>query len=131
MKKRHNPSIARQMYWSDELDESNVCPQCQSPLESEKHTYVVGVHRYGAIQSFLIESDGGSFCLKCPTIVLNTSTFAQITVDGDTEDSVQDINVAGLVDTLNIPETQDFTLRRKNNPIPLIEFLPRPEKPNP
>lgn len=131
MKKRHNPSIPRQMYWSDELDESNVCPQCQSPLESEKHTYIVGIHRNEAIQSYLIENDGGYFCPKCPTIVLNTNTFAQITVDGDTDDSVQDINVAGLVDTLNMPEGQDFTLREANHSTPLIEFLPRPEKSNP
>lgn len=126
--KKHDPSIPRRMFWSDELQNSIKCPLCQSHLENENHTYMIGIRDEDKIASFIVKNNGGFFCPICPTVVLSTEVFEKITVEGDTSDKLRDINVAGIVDTRDMTETEIHALREPNSSTPLVEFLPRPEK---
>lgn len=126
MESKHDPSLARQMFWSDELKTPGRCPKCESFLENETHVYMIGVREENRIRSFIARNNGGFFCPQCPTIVLDIDTFEKINVEGDTSDQLRDINVAGTVDTRKMSEAEVNALREPSSDIPLVEFLPRP-----
>ena len=120
---KFDASIPRRMYWNNDLKASDVCPECGTPLEKEHHCYVLLLKEANEVIPFLIGNDGGSFCPKCPVVVLDIDVFSKSAAVGAPKS--ESLMVAGIVNMESIPEDkQHIPLGEDDNPIPLVEFLP-------
>jgi hypothetical protein len=124
-------------FMSDEIDDATSCPRCNADLESKRESYLVDVNQRRGTESFMIGCDGGWFCPKCPTVVLDPRAFknmVSVTAGGRSPR----YTVLGIVDMGAVPKSKrHLPLGEKGNPIPLIEFkyatteLQEPEKVRP
>ena len=120
---KFDASIPRRMYWNTDLKASDVCPECGTPLEKEHHCYVLLVKDANGVNPFLAGNDGGSFCPKCPVVVLDLDVFSKDAAVVASETA--SIMITGIVDLESIPEDkQHIPLGGDDNPIPLVKFLP-------
>ncbi len=128
MNKKHKPPIPRQMYWSNAVKNSKICPKCGSSLEQEYHSYIIIVQIKKETEQFAVGTDGGYFCPECPVAVLDRDNFIKLASVGlessGYDDSSVELAVAGIVDMDAVPEDKhDQPLGTDDNPIPLVRFL--------
>jgi hypothetical protein len=111
------------MFMSDEVEDPTTCPICGTKLPKPEHrTYVVSVKDKGETDAFMMGCDGGYFCPKCPTVVLNSQMFEDILYAGVQSRNFK-YSVIGLADLDSIlEEKKNIPLGDDDNPIPLIKF---------
>ncbi len=139
MENKYDASIPREMFWADEIPNSNLCPACNAKLEKEFHTYVLLMRKGKDRKSFLSGNDGGSFCPNCNVVVLDRNVFAAHISHATRHAAPLQFTVAGIVDLYAIPDDKKGApLGGDDNPIPLVKFkkhakwncvLPASEKP--
>lgn len=130
-RKKFDASIPRRMYWSNEIKNKKRCPECNSKLEEEYHTYLLIIKGGNEFESFITGHDGGYFCPKCPVIILDYKTFSEIASATDIISSSFEFTVAGIVDIDAIPpDKSHLPLGDDDNPIPLVKFIQRADKDN-
>ena len=121
--KKFDPSISRQMFWSNEVGGKSNCPRCLSSLENEHQVFLMAIRYAHEIRHVIAGNDGGYFCQQCPTVVLDHDTFtecAQVSLGLYTD---AELAVFGLVDLEAIPEDKrSLPLGADDNPIPLVKF---------
>jgi len=122
-----------EMYWSDSLENCNICPECGTMLNKDYQTYLVAVYIKKESDPYVTGNSGGYFCPNCPVVVLDKATFedAVTEVAGTRNPKVSrfEFAVLGLVDYDSIPEDEgDEEFGAENNPLPLIQFKDRSKK---
>ncbi len=123
MEKKYDASIPREMFWSDEIPDRNLCPACNARLEKEPHAYVVLMQKGKDRESFLSGNDGGSFCPNCDVVVLDRNVFAAHISHATRHSAPLQFAVAGMVDLDAIPDDKKgIPLGGDDNPIPLVKF---------
>ena len=114
------------LFMPDDMANTTNCPRCNANLECEYHSYMVAIDEEGERKAVMMGHDGGLFCQKCPTVVLDPQV-----VEGMISDYVQyqtnkhveslEYAVVGIVDLDAIPEEKkDIPLGDDDNPVPLI-----------
>ena len=119
------------MYWSDSLENCNICPECGTMLNKEYKTYLVAVYIKKESDPYVTGNSGGYFCPNCAVVVLDKATFedAVTVVAGTNKVGSFEFAVLGLVDYDAIPEDKrDEEFGTKNNPLPLIQFKVQSKK---
>ena len=121
--KKFPASVPRKMFWSTESGGKSRCPECWTRLKNEYHTYMFAVIEGSDIQPFMIGTDAGYFCAKCPTVVLDYEKFEQLaSIAGHGKDQLP-FTVIGLVDLDAVPEEKaGISVGDDDNPIPLVQF---------
>jgi hypothetical protein len=122
-----------EMYWSDSLKNSKICPNCGTVLNKDYQTYLVAVYIKKESDLYATGNSGGYFCPNCPVVVLDKATFEEaVTVVAGTRNlkvNSFEFAVLGLVDYDAIPEDEgDEEFGAENNPLPLIQFKDRSKK---
>lgn len=128
-KKRYDASIPRRMYWSDEIKNRKRCPECDSKLQKEYHTYIIIIKDMDDPEPFITGNDGGNFCPNCPAIVLDDGIFSKIAASADMTSRPLKFMVCGIIDDDAIPpEKSNLPLGYDDNHIPLVEFIPHSDE---
>ena len=65
-------------FMSDDIADDKHCPKCNAPLENKGESYLVAVREGKEDDAFIIGCDGGAFCPKCPTVVLDSEVFSKM-----------------------------------------------------
>jgi len=126
--KKIDISEPRRMYWNDEADPLHGCPECKKELVKELQTYMVVIARIKKILPYMMSTDCGYFCPDCPVVILDRDEFTYLTRAATNIDEPV-FAVSGIVDSNAIPEDKKhLPYGHKDNPIPLVEFLPRKDK---
>ena len=112
----------RWRYWVNKASEGIRCPRCGMTLELKHQAYMVLIKNLNEIKPIIYGTDGGHFCVSCPSIVLERMKFEhmiQLSVEGNECSYV----IPGLIDMEAIPpEKKHIELGDDDNPIPLVEF---------
>jgi hypothetical protein len=112
----------------DEVNDEITCPLCNSELEQKNESYAILTKGKGVEDTFIIGSDAGYFCKKCPTIVMDRKILENMLFAGIGHENFSYL-VAGIADLDAIPEDkEDIPLGDDDNPIPLIPFEELPKK---
>lgn len=116
-----------EMYWSDSLKNSKICPKCGTALKNEYQTYLAFMKIREEADSFVTGNNGGYFCPSCPVVVLDKNIFEKTfrTVVEIRDQNVHSFSftVSGIVDYDAVPEDKrDKELGTKENPLPIIYF---------
>ena len=121
--KKFDPSIHRQMFWSNDVGGKSYCPRCFSSLENEHQVFMMAIRDVHDIHPFIVGNDAGYFCPQCPTVVLDGDTFAEFAQVSLGHDIDAEFTVLGLVDLEAVPEDKrSLPLGGDDNPIPLVKF---------
>jgi hypothetical protein len=116
-------SLPRKMYWSNEVGGCSSCPDCNMPLEQEKHTYVITTRRKGAYDAYMAGNSAGHFCGNCPVVVLDREEFSRVVSIAVNEAEGVQYAVIGIVDMEAVPpEKAHLPFDDETNPVPLVEF---------
>jgi len=116
-------SVPRKMYWSDAVAGSSVCPDCRTPLESERHTYVMATRRAGNFEAYLVGNTAGHFCSNCPVVVLDRDEFQRFVSSAVGDVDGVHYAVMGIVDFDSVPpDKRNTPFDDDTNPVPLVEF---------
>jgi hypothetical protein len=116
-------TVPRKMFWSNEVGGRSNCPECGSTLANEHHTYVMAIREHGDMQPFIVGNDGGYFCARCPTVVLEHDSFRELALASLGHEGLAQFVVLGLVDLEAVPkEKSALPLGTDDNPIPLVRF---------
>ncbi len=127
--KKFDASVPRKMFWSTEIGGKDFCPQCNSKLENESHSYLLLVRKPGDFQPFIVGNDSGYFCSNCPVVVLDHEAFAESAAAGYPGSRKFEFAVPGIVDLDAVPEEKsDIPLGEDDTPIPLVKFTNIAEK---
>ena len=123
-------------FMSDEVADPRSCPKCNAALENKRESYLVDVKLRRGSESSMIGCNGGWFCPRCPTVVLDSRVFRDMISAPIFRSRRTDYTVLGFVDLDAVPKSKEhIPLGEKGNPIPLVEFgyasteLKEPEKP--
>lgn len=112
-------SIPRRMYWSENLGQRGVCPECGARLEQEMHSFLAVMKTKCGTDEFII-GNHGYFCSDCPLVVLVRGSFAELLSVAVTPTA---FTLKGIVDLDAVPHDRaHLPLGDDDNPIPLIEF---------
>ena len=123
--------IPRTCYYSRDGDFS-TCPECQSALTEHNCTLLLVVKSDIDQGEFMTNPLGSRFCHNCPTVVLDSDEVEKSATLGIKGEDGIEYFAAGMIDLDAIPEEKKhLELGTDENPIPLIEFLPNPNKPAP
>ncbi len=123
-----NVSIEKYMYWSSEIGQNKKCPKCDTALKKQHVPYLVFVN--GEEDSLIMGNDAGSFCPKCPVVVLDADTIAEGLSCAAPKQRFE-FHVAGIINIDAIPEEKKhLPLGTDDNPIPLVRFLNNVDKNN-
>ncbi len=115
-------SKPRWRYWVKKASEGIKCPRCGMALEQKHQAYAVLIKQHNEIESIICGTDGGYFCVSCPSIVLDRGKFEHMIQLG-AEGNKYSYMIPGLIDMEAIPpEKRHVELGEDDNPIPLIEF---------
>jgi len=121
--KKFDASIPRKMFWSTDVGGTEFCPQCNSRLENESHSYLLLVREPGDFHPFIVGNDNGYFCENCPIVVLDYEAFAQSAIAGNPGSKSFEFIVPGIIDLDAIPpEKANVPLGEDDNPVPLMRF---------
>jgi len=123
-KKKFPASVPRKMYRSNEVGGHNLCPDCNSTIETEPHTFYIAVRHAGTEEFAMVGTDGGWFCQNCPVVVLDTRTFNRYALMG-VPSKVKQVPYLelGIVDHAAQPEEKRHLPFGKDHPVPLVPFL--------
>lgn len=123
IKKKFDSSIPRKMFWSNEIPNSRLCPNCDAKLEREYHSYVIATRKGNDYESSITGNDGGYFCPNCKIVVLDHDMFAELASQSTKFSKPFGFTVLGIVDINAIPEDKEnIPLGGDDNPVPLVEF---------
>jgi len=121
--KKFNPAIPRRMFWSDDVGGKSQCPRCSSMLENEHQVFVLAIRESHDIHASIVGNNGGYFCPKCPTIVLDSDTFEEFARLSFDREADAEYTVLGLVDLEAIPkDKRSLPIGGRDNPVPLVKF---------
>ena len=121
--KKFDPSIQRQMFWSNAVGGKTYCPRCLSRLENENQVFMMAIRESHDAKPFVVGNDAGYFCPQCPTIILDGDTFAEFARGSVDRDTDAEFSVLGLVDLEAVPEEKrSVPLGGDDNPIPFVKF---------
>jgi len=121
--KKFDASIPRKMFWSTDVGGTDFCPQCNSRLKNESHSYLLLVREPGVFHPFIVGNDNGYFCKNCPIVVLDHEAFAKSAFAGNPDSKSFEFAVPGIVDLDAIPPEKAYVpLGEDDNPIPLVRF---------
>lgn len=121
--KKYDASIPREMFWSNKIQDSRLCPTCNAKLEKKYHTYLVLSRKGEDYESFISGNDAGKFCPNCDIVVLDRNMFAKSVSFATRHSSSFEFTVVGLVDLDAIPDDKKGTpIGGDDNPIPLVKF---------
>jgi hypothetical protein len=121
-------SVPRKMYWSDHVGGTARCPDCGTALEQERHTYCVGARHRGSTEGFVIGSNAGHFCAKCPVVVLDRNEIRTLAALSLGFGSDVQVVVLGIVDLDAVPkEKAHLPFDQETNPMPLVTFTNFPD----
>jgi len=124
IKKKFDASIHRKMFWSDEIPNKKICPECNSKLENEYHTYIILIKNKNDVIPLIAGHDGGYFCPKCPIIVLDREIVSELALATNPPSTSFWFTSVGIVDLNAIPpEKAHLPIDCDDNPIPLVEFI--------
>lgn len=116
-------SVPREMHWSDDVDCSESCPNCGTPLESEYHGYLMATRRRGKVDLQVVGNTAGSFCGKCPLVVLDRDEFEMLLALCARTGGALDYVVMGMVDFDAVPkDKRNLPFDDDTNPLPLVRF---------
>jgi hypothetical protein len=118
-------TVPRECVYQQFKGRPGPCPRCGGPLQQSRQTYLVATRRgRKTTDSFVVGSDMGWFCTRCPTVVINPEDASKLLQHGLPHwDIGSEFAVAGVVDLDAIPEEkQHLPLGDEDNPIPLVEF---------
>jgi hypothetical protein len=118
-------TIRRECVYQQFKGEPGPCPRCGGPLQQSRQSYLVATRRGGKItDSFVVGSDMGWFCTRCPTVVINSEDVGKLFQHGLPHwDIGSEFVVLGIIDLDAVPEEkQHLPLGDEDNPIPLVEF---------
>lgn len=115
-------SEPRWRYWVKKEKAGMRCPRCGGSVEKKHHSYVLLIKKSNEIDSLICGTDGGLFCVDCPSVVLLREKFEDmIALSG--EGGNFSYMVPGIIDLEAIPEEKRrMELGSDENPIPLVEF---------
>jgi len=101
------------------------CPRCGGSLQQSHQAYLI-ITRRGSktTDSFVIGSDFGWFCTRCPTVVMDPADVSEMLQHKLPHwDIGSEFAVAGIIDLDAVPEEKShLPLGDEDNPIPLVEF---------
>ncbi|MHC1742921.1 MAG: hypothetical protein AB9873_07800 [Syntrophobacteraceae bacterium] len=118
-----DPGIPRQMFWSEDVAGTKLCPKCGHGLINEHQIYVMVARQAGRIESFIAGTKSGFFCPECPVVVLAREGFNEFVRLGLGNLDPGQYTVLGLVDIDAIPtEKRHLPMGADGNPIPLVKF---------
>lgn len=106
-------------------DHPGSCPRCGGSLQQSRQTYLVVTRRGRKVtDSFIIGSDFGWFCSRCPTVVIDPADVSEMLQHRLSHwDVGSEFAVAGIIDLDAVPEEKShLPLGDDDNPIPLVEF---------
>jgi len=118
-------TIPRECIYQEFEEQPGPCPRCGSPLRQSRQTYLVTSRRGQEItDSFIVGSDMGWFCARCPTVVISPEKVSELLMHPLPRwDIGTEFAVAGIIDLDAIPEEKrHLPLGDDDNPIPLVEF---------
>ncbi len=121
--------IPRDCFIQDFTGAPGQCPRCDSPLTQQFATYLIATRRgKQATDSFIMSSDFGWYCEKCPTVVINARLVDDMLGSGLAHwKTGNEWAVLGTVDLDAVPPNKrDVLLGEDDNPIPLVEFTTQP-----
>ena len=106
-------------------DHPGPCPRCGGPLQQSSQTYMVATRRGRKItDSFMVGSNFGWFCTRCPTVVINPDDVAEMLQHSLPRwDVGHEFAMVGIVDLDAVPEEKNhLPLGDDDNPVTLVEF---------
>jgi len=118
-------TVPRECIYQQFKGHPGPCPRCGGPLQQSNQAYLIVTKRGEEItDSFIIGSDFGWFCTRCPTVIINTDQVSEMLQYSLPHwDVGTEFAVAGIIDLNAIPEEKrDLPLGDDDNPIPLVEF---------
>jgi hypothetical protein len=116
-------TIERECFYQAFEGHPGPCPRCGQPLQQSYQSCVIGTRRGSRItDSFLMGSDFGWFCPRCPTVVIDpTKVKRQLEHPLPQWDTGTDFAVLGLANLDAVPpERDDVPLGNEDNSIPLV-----------
>ena len=122
-KKRFDPSIPRRMYHAFGEGQTLRCPECQSALVNESHTYMTFAREGDELNPFIVGSDFGYFCPQCPVVLIDMDAAGEMLSRGIDTGPIMHFGVAGLIDLDAVPEEKARIPLGDDNPPPLVQFL--------
>lgn len=113
------------LFMSDDIANAASCPKCNANLEREYHSYMVAIDEEGEREAVMMGHDGGLFCPKCATVVLDRKVVEEMLSDHvqyQTNKHVESLGyaVVGIVDLDAVPEEKKDIPLGDDNPVPLI-----------
>jgi len=126
---KYDPAIPRRKYMSTALKSPRRCPECGGRLEADAQTYYIAVKgRTFEPEPYIVGSDGGYFCPRCPVIVLDAESFshmARLAIE-KAHPGASDMQfvVLGLVDVKQVPPEKSHLPFGDDNPLPTVACLP-------
>jgi len=118
-------TIPRECIYQEFEEQPGPCPRCGGPLQQSSQTYLVVTQRGEEVtDSFIVGSDMGWFCARCPTVVINPEEVSKLLIHPLPRwDIGTGFTVVGIINLDAIPEEKrHLPLGEGDNPIPLVEF---------
>jgi hypothetical protein len=122
-----DPSASKRYtaYWIYSARAAVACPECNSPMEQERHRYVVAAEVKGKPEAFVCGTDAGHFCHRCRIVVLDSLKVEHM-VRLSLERRTFRYTVEGIIDLDAVPhDKRHAQLGIEDNPIPLARFRNR------
>jgi len=94
-------------------------------LQQSRQTYLVATRRGKELtDNFIVGSDMGWFCARCPTVIINPEEVSELLIHPLPRwDIGTSFAVVGIINLGAIPEEKrNLPLGDDDNPIPLVEF---------
>ena len=118
-------TIPRECIYQEFEGQPCPCPRCGGPLQQSRQTYLVATRRGKELtDNFIVGSDMGWFCARCPTVIINPEEVSELLIHPLPRwDIGTSFAVVGIINLGAIPEEKrNLPLGDDDNPIPLVEF---------
>jgi hypothetical protein len=118
-------TIPRECIYQGFEEQPGPCPRCGGPLQQSRQTYLVATRRGKEFtDNFIVGSDMGWFCARCPTVVINPEKVSELFMHPLPRwDIGTGFAVVGIINLDSIPEEKcHLPLGDEDNPIPLVKF---------
>ncbi|MGM0651144.1 MAG: SEC-C metal-binding domain-containing protein [Bacteroidota bacterium] len=127
-KHKFDLSVQRRRYFSEDCG-LTFCPECGLPLVKDDCTVIITAKSDTDEGEFMSNMTGSHFCSSCPVVVFDSNKIEKAARVGIKGDKNLRYLIAGIVNFNVIPkEKRHMPLGTEENPIPLVHFLPEPNK---